>query len=246
MGKSSPPQVRNKPGRQKSKMKYKVHDVERYSNDPFYVHTLINGKRLSMELNTGAEVSITSEETSKEKFPEEELLPADLKLRHTNEPMKVTGTLEVNVQYEDQFKELLLVVTAGNQPSLLGQNWLKHINLNWKKLFAVHTAQLGSLHTLMQLHEQPFEEGLGTVKPYKVTLPVEQGAKPRFIKPQLVPFAIRDAVQKELDRLEQQGILQKGSNTDWAALFVSVPKKNGRFQICGDYKVSINQVLSVE
>ena len=106
--------------------------------DPVYIHTLINGKQLSMELDTGAEVSIISEKTREEIFPEEKLRPSDLKLKaYTNEPMKVTGTLNVKVQYEDQFKKLVLVVTAGNGPSLLGRNWLNHINLNWKKLFAV-------------------------------------------------------------------------------------------------------------
>ena len=71
----------------------------------------------------------------------------DLKLKtYTNEPMNVTGTLNVKVQNEDQFKNLVLVVTAGNEPSLLGRNWLNHIKLNWKKLFAVRTAQLGDVH----------------------------------------------------------------------------------------------------
>ena len=116
---------------------------------------LINGKKLSMELDTGAEVSIISEKTREETFPEEKLRPSDLKLKtYTNEPMKVTGTLNVKVQYEDQVKKLALVVTAGNGPSLLGRNWLNHINLNWKKLFAVLMARLGSLHMLMQQHEQ--------------------------------------------------------------------------------------------
>ena len=32
----------------------------------------------------------------------------------------------------------------------------------------------------------------------------------------------------------------------WAAPIVAVLKKDGRFQICGDYNVTINQVLSVE
>ena len=86
--------------------------------------------------------------------------------------MKVTGTLSVKFQYKDQFKKLVLMVTAGNGPSLLGWNWLNHINLNWKKLFAVQTAQLGFLHRLMQRHKQLFAEGLGTVKPYKVSLQV--------------------------------------------------------------------------
>ena len=105
---------------------------------------LINGKWLNMEVDTEAEVSIISEKTREEIFPEEKLRPSDLKLKtYTIESMKVTGTciLNVKVQYEDQFKKLVLVVTAGNGPSLLGRNWLNHIKLNWKKLFAVSTAR---------------------------------------------------------------------------------------------------------
>ena len=120
-----------KPGRQKSQMEYKFHDVGRYSFDPVYVRMLIIGKRLSMELDTGTEVSIISEKTREETFPEEKLRPSDLKLKtYTNEPMKVTGTLNVKVQYKDQFKKLVLVVTAANGPSLLSWNWLNHIYLN--------------------------------------------------------------------------------------------------------------------
>ena len=98
----------------------------------------------------------------------------------------------------------------------------------------------------MQWHKRLFVEGLGTVEPYKVSLQVQQGAKPQFFKPRPVPFAIRDAVEKELDRLEQQGIVKKVNNSDWAAPVVAVLKKDGRFRIFGDYKVTVNKVLSVE
>ena len=65
-------------------------------------------------MDTAAEVSIISENTRKEIFPEEKLRPSELKLKtYTNEPMKVTGTLKVKVKYEDQVKKLVLVVTAG-------------------------------------------------------------------------------------------------------------------------------------
>ena len=92
--------------------------------------------------------------------------------------MKVPSILNIKVQYKDQSKKWVLMVTAGNGPCLLGRNWLNHINLNWKQLFAVRTAQLGSLHTLIKCHKQLFAEGLGTVEPCKVSLQVQQGAKP--------------------------------------------------------------------
>ena len=63
--------------------------------------------------------------------------------------------------------------------------------------------------------------------PYKA--PLQQGAKPRFLKPRPVSFAIRDAVGRELDSLEQQGILKKVTNSDRAATIVAVPKKDGKF-----------------
>ena len=50
----------------------RVHNVGRHSIDPVYIKTLINGKRLSMEFGTGAEVSIISEKT-REEIPRREV-----------------------------------------------------------------------------------------------------------------------------------------------------------------------------
>ena len=36
------------------------------------------------------------------------------------------------------------------------------------------------------------------------------------------------------------------SHSDWAAPIVAVPKQDRKFRICGDYKVTVNQVLSVD
>ena len=67
-----------------------------------------------------------------------------------------------------------------------------------------------------------------------------------FFKPRPVPFAIKDAIGKKLDRLEQQAIIRKVDSSDWAAPIVPVPKKDGKFRICGDYKVTVNQALVVD
>ena len=96
----------------------------------------------------------------------------------------------------------------------------------------------------MQQHSNVFKDELGTVNSYKVTLHIKPEATPKFFKPHPVPFAIKGAVGKELDRLEQQGIIRKVNHSDWAAPIVVVPKKDGRFRLCGDYKVTINQALS--
>ena len=50
---------------------------------------------------------------------------------------------------------------------------------------------------------------------------------------------------KELNRLEATGILEKISHADWAAPIAGVPKKGGKYRICGDY-VTINPVLEID
>jgi len=53
-------------------------------------------------------------------------------------------------------------------------------------------------------------------------------------------------VGSELDRLEVAGIIERVTHTEWAAPIVAVPKRDGKFHICGDNKVAINQVLQVD
>ena len=62
----------------------------------------------------------------------------------------------------------------------------------------------------------------------------------------MVPFALKAAVEKELLRLENLGILEKVSSSEWATPIVAVPKKEGNIRICGDYKHTINPALNID
>ena len=63
-----------------------------------------------------------------------------------------------------------------------------------------------------------------------------------------VPFAIKPAIDQELEHLESAGILQKVSTCtcNWVAPIVPVPKKDGKFRICVDYEVTVNPQLDIE
>ena len=61
-----------------------------------------------------------------------------------------------------------------------------------------------------------------------------------------MPYVVRGAIEEELDRLEQQGILEKVTYSEWAIPIVAVPKPDGRYRICGDFKVTVNPALKVD
>ena len=226
---------------------FKLHRLGKNSSEPIMVSVELNGQKLDMEVDTGAAFSVISEATRQAVFSNQTLHPSELVLKtYTDECMKVKGTLNMRVKYGNQKQKLVLVVVDGNGPSLLGRNWLKYLRLDWNNIFAVRTAQMKPLHSLLQRHQYLFSKELGEIHPFTASLHVKADATPRFFKPRPVPFAIKDAISQELNCLEKQGTISPVTHSQWATPIVPVPKKDGKFRLCGDYKVTVNQVLMVE
>ena len=66
------------------------------------------------------------------------------------------------------------------------------------------------------------------------------------MKARTVPFAIKAAVELEIEkieRMENQGVLRFVPFSEWAIPIVIVPKSAGQLRICGDYKRTGNPCL---
>ena len=85
-----------------------------------------------------------------------------------------------------------------------------------------------------------FCEELGTARTPSVQLKLKKNSQPKFVPARPVPFTIKDAVAQEIQRLESVGILKKVEFSRWATPVVPVPKRDGSFRICGDFKVTLN------
>ena len=84
------------------------------------------------------------------------------------------------------------------------------------------------------------------MRKFKANLQVKSNAKPVFHRLWSVPYAIKDIIEKELERLEREGVIEKVEHSEWAAPIVPVPKGDGQIRVCGDYKVTINANLAVD
>lgn len=98
----------------------------------------------------------------------------------------------------------------------------------------------------MEKYKEVFREELGCMKNITVKLHIKPDSKPVFMKARNVPYAIRAKVEADLDKLVKTGVLEPVTTSEWATPIVPVPKKDGGIRTCGDFKVTINPVLSAE
>ena len=74
---------------------------------------------------------------------------------------------------------------------------------------------------------------MGDIGEAKIQL--KDDAQPVIDAPRRVPLALRDRLRKELERMEEQDVIEKVTEpTDWVNSLVVVEKPNGKLRICLD------------
>eukprot|EP00731_Ephydatia_muelleri_P037001 Em0374g4a len=191
----------------------------------------VNGTPLQMQVDTGAVVSLISESTYMRVWPQ-------------GEGINVVGKICVHVQHEGQnHRSLDLLVVQGRGPSLIGRDWLSKLKINLS-LFYVGSSE--GVEQLLERHATLFEGKLGLLEGMRVKIHVDKTVKPRFYKPRPVPYALRDKVEQELERLQRDGVIEPVRFSEWAAPVVPVVKSDGSLRICGDYKLTVNSAATVD
>ena len=143
------------------------------------VDVKIGDKPLTIEIDTGAAVSIVSKQEYESKFSSYELRKSDIVLKtYTSESLEVAGEISVHVRYKDQEANLDLVVVQGEGPALLGRNPLV---LNWHDI--LHTSLGGGVDLLVKKYSKVFSNTLGTMSQYYAILHLKPNTTPKFWRP---------------------------------------------------------------
>ena len=127
------------------------------TSSPITTDMLINGKKVIMEVDAGAAVSIIGERKLKALFPDVKVRKSDILLKtYTSEPIEVIEEIEVEVHYQQQTQKLVLVVVAEEGPVLLGRNWLKHVILDWALIGRINSKQISKMEILLKKYPDVF------------------------------------------------------------------------------------------
>lgn len=239
----------NTPGREQGLGAYSLFSFGSKRPAPYKVRQSVGGQALEMEVDTGASLSVISERiytklVSEKRAPS--LEKSGIVLRtYTGEEVKPKGSCTVDVSYEGQEYSLPLVVVPGEGPALLGRNWLEEIKLNWPRIKQLISHDK-RLEEFLQKHAPLFGKGLGTLQGTKAKIHVDPTATPIFHKARPMPYALREKIEQDPERLEKTGTIQPPQYSEWATPIVPVMKNDGTVRVCGDYKLTVNKVSKLD
>ena len=202
-----------------------------------------------MELDTGSAISVSPIKIYNELFSHKPLSVTNTKLKtYSGQTITPAGMINVLVSYGGQEHNLDLFVVKNDSPSLIGRAWLNCNKLAWNSIKVLQTGKSTeeNLQDMLKTYNSVFTAESGKVKGMKATLTLKENAQPKFCKVRPVPYALKERVEKELEQLESEGIVQKVDHSDWAIPIVGVPKGDNTVRICSNYKPAVNPQLQVD
>ena len=102
--------------------------------------------------------------------------------------------------------------------------------------------QKTQVRKILYQYESLFEGRLGLWDTPPITLELEEGAKPYHARAFPIPQIHEATVRKEVERLCKEGVLEKDSNSQWAAPTFIIPKKEGTVCLVTDFR-QLNKAL---
>ena len=197
------------------------------AENPWSVTLQLNGEPVEFQIDTGAEVSIISDQLHK-KISSPSLTPVPQTLRGPgNNVLPVKGRFSGKLKKENQETEQEIYVAESLHIPLLGRPAIAALGL-------VQRVKRVQMNSPIQQFPSLFQ-GLGKLRG-EYTIKLQEGARPYALTtPRRVPIPLMKAVKQELERMEKLGVISRISEpTDWCAGMVVVPKANGKVRICVD------------
>lgn len=241
-----------------SRERNRIHRVQVGSeSDLMYATVKIERKTIEMEIDTGTFVTVIDEATKIKYFPQYQLQPTSLTLKsYGGKKLYPRGIMaDVEVEWNDKLRKLNIVVLEEKGPPLIGREWLKAFGLwplqlfenerkNKKTIFKITEEQLKT--ELLREFPKLVEKTVGQFNKGTLKLRLKDEAKPVALKARHLPFALREKVEQEIDRLLGLSHIEQVGASEWATPIVPVIKADGSVRICGNFKLTLNPCLVID
>ncbi|XP_059058843.1 uncharacterized protein K02A2.6-like [Achroia grisella] len=218
-------------------------------SEKYMIPIKIENRPISMEFDTGATLSSISLKQYKKLNIGNRIFKTDMKLRtYTGEIIKPSGVTYVKYTYKDQTFNGKLYIINQDVDAIFGRSWMKELTIKLSDINIIRNSEPST--NLDQLLEEytntVFRTDLGKIPNYQAHLNLKENIQPIFIKPRRIPYALKEKVDEEIERLCSEGIITKVDHAEWGTPIVPIVKPNGTIRLCADYKVTLNKCIKDE
>ena len=201
----------------------------------------IDGTWIVMTADSGSSVNILDETDLKKMTRQPTLNVTSTRVYpyRSKTPLTMLGKFDADIATEDgKTSRETIYVTAGNGGSLL--SWQTSLNL---ELISVATPLTSSderpeINRLINEYSDLFT-GLGKLKGFQVKLHIDETVQPVAQPHRRIPFHVRKQLERQLDRDEENGVIEKVEGpTPWVSPVVVAPKPKqpGSIRMCVDMR----------
>lgn len=207
------------------------------------LNLLIDKKIIKFMVDTGASISAIPGSMYDDFLSNIELIRDDTMVKdYSGNVLRVRGCIYVSLIYNDLSKKFKFLVIDGVQRSILGRDFFRTFAVTQIEINQLSVAS-DQLKGMIDKYKELFDGKLGKLKNVKVHLDIIEGVSPKFVPARKVPYAFLPEVEKELNTLENAGIIKKIEKATWGTPLVPILKENGGIRICADYKITLNKYL---
>lgn len=128
--------------------------------------------------------------------------------------IEVAGCINLQMKYKGMSVNSIFVVIKKGCRQLIGRDIFRKLKFGFDlNKISSNSVSLDIQSELKLL----FSDKIGKYNVCKVSLESKPNIKPIFIKPRVVPFAYKEKLESELDRLERDGVIFKVENCDFGS-----------------------------
>ncbi|XP_053663457.1 uncharacterized protein K02A2.6-like [Anopheles marshallii] len=236
---------RKKPFIKQTSMRSVTVNVHSIRSRRKYVNIKLNGKQIRLQLDTGSDISVISRTLWRTIGSPQLTPPSVIAKSASGDKLGILGEFQANIELSQKKRQAVIYVIEA-ELALLGTDlaevfslWSSPIDEICNHISSTTIAPEGILRKFPML----FRPTMGLCTKAAITLHLKPDCRPVFSPKRPVAFAMRDAVDAELDRLQNLNVITPVEYSEWAAPIVVVRKSNGKLRICGDYSTGLNAVL---
>ncbi|CAH8583497.1 unnamed protein product [Dicrocoelium dendriticum] len=207
------------------------------------LHGLNTSVPVTMELDSASPITIIPSSIYDNYLQDIPLHPTSYKFEsYTNSRVQIRGYIMTKLSLLSVASDVAVYVASEDSPALLGRNAMVALNITP----SIERMRIMTLKTsvLKSLYPKLFTESIGRIPSAAHRICLKKDAKPFSIsQPRPIPLAKRTMVEKAIQEMISNDLIEPVNCSEWVHPMVTVLKKDGTVRICNDLKALNSQIV---